>query len=64
MSEKSANWMPPRAEEQLELPLPLPKRPGIATRRFADICPRCKCLHTDQAAVQACRSLVAQREQL
>jgi hypothetical protein len=62
MSEKSYNWMPRRAEEQLELPLP--KRPGIATRRFADICPRCKCLHTDQAAVQACRSLVAQREQL
>lgn len=33
-------------------------------RRFADICPRCRCLHDSQEAVQACRSLVAQREQL
>lgn len=33
-------------------------------RRFSDQCPRCRCQHDSKEAVQACQSLVAQREQL
>lgn len=57
---------PVTTERQLELPLNLPPKPGIKSSRpiLSDICPRCRCMHTDAAAVQACRSLAAQREQL
>lgn len=60
MTDKPANWLPPVDPAQLELPLP--PRPGI--KRFCDACPKCRVAHTDAASAQACRSMVAQREQL
>lgn len=34
-------------------PTPMPPRPGI--KRLADACPRCGCLHLNQAETDACR---------
>lgn len=42
--------------------LPLPPRPGV--KRLADVCPHCHVIHGNQASLQACVSLRAQREQL
>lgn len=46
---------------QLELslrPMPCPTR-----RRFMDVCPRCRCLHSSPADAANCRQANADREQ-
>lgn len=55
------NWLPEPQQLQLPLPLPLPPRPGI---RKADVCPKCKCMHTGYADAMACRTATGQREQM
>lgn len=50
---------PQRGQLELDLRTSQPQR-----RQYMDICPRCRCMHTSKEAEQACRSLVAQREQL
>lgn len=40
-------------------------RPSIGhnIRRYADLCPRCRCVHTSAADAEHCRQANAQREQ-
>jgi hypothetical protein len=42
-----------------------PQSPSIGhnSRRFADVCPRCRCVHTSAADAEHCRQANAQREQ-
>lgn len=50
---------------QPELDLRPQRKPPCPTRRmFADMCPRCRCVHTSQADALACRQANLQREQL
>jgi hypothetical protein len=49
-----------REPRQLELPLP---SVGHNSRRYADICPRCRCVHTNEQEAEHCRQANAQREQ-
>ena len=41
---------------QGELKLQPPRQPCPTRRLFADVCPRCRCLHTSQADLAACRA--------
>lgn len=55
-------YLSPHADPR-QLELPLPHRPGIKTRRFADQCSRCHGVHLSAEDGERCRQANMQREQ-